>query len=210
MASLTYRHAKSPGSSSSRELKLTRRNTESWTGVKSAWTGWLARQATTTSQLSPNWHLSSGSEGKFSTFKWSSAMLSHMVVNDVALFSPSYRPWWFLLKNKPNILKPLLRSINISEAVFWKLLTGYLVFPQYQWCQPQSPQGASAAPSPPDLQRCLCQTEQGHHQHAPNCRALHCLGVRKAVFWVENVKIVNVHGVFIAVLMFKVCYCLKS
>lgn len=209
MSSLTYRPAKSPGNSSSRELKLTTRNTGRCTGVKSAWTGWLARQATTMSQLSPNWHLSSGSEGKFSTFKWS-AMLSHMVVNDVVLFSPSYRPWWFLLKNKPNILKPLLHSINISETVFWKLLMGYVVFPQYQWCQPQSPQGASAAPSPPDLQWCLCQTEQGYHQHAPNCRALHCLGVCKAVFWVEHVKTVNVQGVFITVLRFKVHYCLKS
>jgi len=64
-------------------------------------------------------------------------------------------------------------------------MMGYLVYPQYQWCQPQSPQGASAAPSPPDLQRRLCQTEQGLHQHAPNCRALHCMGVSKAVFWVE-------------------------
>lgn len=105
MSSLTYRHAKSPGSSSSRELKLTIRNTGRCTGVKSAWTGWLARQATTTSQLSPNWHLSSGSEGKFSTFRRSSAMLSHI--------------WWLMmLLFFPRLIDHGDSSWKISQ-IFW-------------------------------------------------------------------------------------------
>lgn len=51
-------------------------------------------------------------------------------------------------------------------------------FSQYQRREPQSPQSSAAAPSSPDLQRCLCQAEQGLNQHAQDCRALHCLGVR--------------------------------
>lgn len=73
-----HRPTKSPGSSSSRELKLTTRNIDRCTGVKSAWAGWLARQATTTSQLSPNWLLSSGSEG---TFPSSNAVFQTNVTN---------------------------------------------------------------------------------------------------------------------------------
>lgn len=49
--------------------------------------------------------------------------------------------------------------------------------PQYQRCQPQGAQSTAAPASSPDLQWCICEAEQGLHQHAQNRRALHCMGV---------------------------------
>ncbi|XP_045566961.1 60S ribosomal protein L7 isoform X2 [Salmo salar] len=48
---------------------------------------------------------------------------------------------------------------------------------KYQRCQSQGAQGPPASAS--DLQRSVCQTEQGFHQHAEDRRALHRLGTRK-------------------------------
>ncbi len=70
--------------------------------------------------------------------------MSPVVVNDVALFSPSYRPWWFLLKIS-QILWNHHQVLIIMKLSFESLLMEYLVCPQYQWCQPQSPQGSSAS-----------------------------------------------------------------
>lgn len=58
ISSLIHRAAKSPGSSSLSVLKLTTGNTGRCTDVRSAWAEWLARPATTMSQLSPNLLLS--------------------------------------------------------------------------------------------------------------------------------------------------------
>ena len=51
---------------------------------------------------------------------------------------------------------------------------------RYQRCEPKGSKGA-AAPSPPaDLQRHLCEAQQGINEHAENYGAIHCIGVPKS------------------------------
>ena len=51
-----------------KKLSITTRNTGRCTELKFEWLGWHEKLATSMYPRNPNWHLSSGSEGKFSLF----------------------------------------------------------------------------------------------------------------------------------------------
>lgn len=101
------------------------------------------------------------------------------VVNDVHSFPDLSTMMIQIFKISQLFLKPQILSMRKSCILMLNsmLITSLFVF-QYQWCQPQGSQSSAAAPSAPDLQWCVCQVEQGLNQHAQDCWALHCLGVR--------------------------------
>ena len=51
-----------------KKLSITTRNTGRCTELKFEWLGWHEKPVTSMYPRNPNWHLSSGSEGKFSFY----------------------------------------------------------------------------------------------------------------------------------------------